>query len=181
MRRPFRPLARKIAAVAGSGLVAVALGISAASLSQGRNEALQLSWDGEHYSSSTSEAFFGTPVIVPGDSARRTLLVRNDGPSDAILRARITNVELTDDRAEGFYDKLLIDWNTGQTTMRQLAANGKTTIMDMQLAQGAETELTIGYHLPEDTTEGNRSGGPPRMAGFNVELDLVGMSVPTDD
>lgn len=178
MKRRLRPVFRKIAAAAGSGLVIFALGMSAASLSQGSDGAIQMSWDGEHYSSSTSEAFFGTPVVVPGDSVRRTLLVRNDGPSDAMLRARITNVELTHDRADGFYDKLLIDWNTGQTTMRQLAANGETNILEIRLAQGAETEITIGYHLPVDTVEGNRRGGPPRLAGFDVELDLVGMSTP---
>lgn len=181
MKRQLRPVLGKIAATGGSGLVIFALGMSAAALSQGSNNAMQLSWDGVHYSSSTSEAFFGTPVIVPGDSARRTLLVRNDGPSDAILRARITDVDLTHDRSDGFYDKLLIDWSTGQTTMRQLAANGETTIVDVQLAQGAEFEITIGYHLPEDTVEGNRRGGPARLAGFDVELDLAGMSTPGSD
>ena len=181
MNQRSRSVLQQLAAIVGGGLVLAALGMSAASITQGHDEAIQLSWDGEQYSSSTSEAFFGTPVVVPGDSVRRTLFVRNTGPSDAILRATITNVELTRDRADGFYDNLLIDWNTGQTTMRQLAANGETTIVDMQLAQGAETEITIGYHFPIDTTQGNRGGGPPRMAGFDVELDLAGASVPGDN
>ena len=177
-RRRSRSVLPRLAAIAGGGLVLAALGISAASITQGHNAALQLSWDGEQYSSATSEAFFGTPVVVPGDSVRRTLFVRNDGPSDAILRAKITNVELTQDRSDAFYDTLLIDWDTGQTTMRQLAANGETTIVDMQLAQGAETQITIGYHFPLETTQGNRGGGPPRMAGFDVELDLAGATTP---
>ena len=179
MKRQLRPVVEKMAATAGSGLVLFALGASAAAFSQANNNAMQLSWDGVHYSSSTSQAFFDTPVIVPGDSARRTLLVRNAGPSDAMLRASITNVDLTHDRSDDFYDQLLIDWNTGQTTVGQLAANGETTIVDVQLAQGEEFEITIGYHLPQHTVEGNGRGG--RLAGFDVQLDLAGMSTPAGD
>ena len=175
-----RSFQHKLLAVTGSGLILIALGVSATSAIQQHNAALQLSWDGVQYSSSTDEGFFGTPIIVPGDSARRTLLIRNDGPSDAILRGVIHNVALTHDRADGFYDKLLIDWNTGQTSMRQLAANGETTIVDMQLGQGEEIELTIGYHFPVETVEGNAQGEKQRLAGFDVRLEIVGMS-PTDE
>src|SRR5690606_40417791 len=65
------------------------------------DEAIQLSWDGRTYTSVTAESFLGTPVSVPGDSASRTLLVRNDGPTAGTLRASIVNVELADpDRSE---------------------------------------------------------------------------------
>src|SRR5699024_1902204 len=53
-------------------------GQGAASGNEVLTEAVQLSWDGSSFASSTLENFFGAPVSVPGDSATRTLLVRND-------------------------------------------------------------------------------------------------------
>src|SRR5690625_2784773 len=55
---------------------------------------INLSWDGDSQASSSTESFFGTPVLVPGDSGTRTLLVRNDGPTDATLRARTAGLQL---------------------------------------------------------------------------------------
>ena len=178
MKPAFRQVLAKIMAAAGGGLVVFALGVAGASLSLGHHHALQLSWDGEHYWSSTSDAFFGTPTVAPGDAAQRTLLVRNNGPSDAILRATITNVELTGDHTEGFTQDLMVAWDTGQASMAQLADNGDTLMLELHLPQGAETEITLGYHLPVTTVDGNRAGAPAPMASFEVQLDLVGMAAP---
>src|SRR5699024_1738639 len=78
-------------------------GQGAASGNEVLTEAVQLSWDGSSFASSTLENFFGAPVSVPGDSATRTLLVRNDGPADATLRATIVNVNLLGPGAAGVH------------------------------------------------------------------------------
>lgn len=162
------------------------------------SKAIQLSWDGSGYSDTTTETFVGFPVAVPGDITERTLQVRNEGPTDGTLHVSITNVDLLDPDAEDlhhnpnhtppddsgryadagdqgdFYADLLIDWNGGRSSIKDLDAAGDTQILEITLPRGETTPVTIGYELPSDSTSGNKANVDPRLGKFDVELSLGG-------
>jgi len=159
---------------------------------------IQMSWDGTKYADTTVESFLGSPVTVPGDTATRKLLVRNDGPTDATLRATIVNVNLKDPDAPdvhhnpthvapnssgnyrgagdqgNFYDDLMIDWDDGRASMTQLDDNGDTRILEIGLKQGEAVPITLGYDFPITSTSGNQANVAPRLAAFDVLLELGG-------
>ena len=160
------------------------------------DEAIQLSWDGRTYTSVTAESFLGTPVSVPGDSASRTLLVRNDGPTAGTLRASIVNVELADPDApdvhhnpehrspgEGyggagaqgdFYDDLRVRWAGGSASFTELHEQGHTPILEIDLDTGEQVPINLAYELPLAATSGNRANVAPREASFDVLLEIGG-------
>ncbi len=200
------------AAVLAAGLTGLLAGPAAATPTDPApgdySETIELSWDGSSYAATTTESFLGTPVAVPGDSATRTLLVRNDGPTDATLRATIIDVQLLDPGAPdvhhnpehvapddsgrytgsgdqgNFYDDLQVGWGSGHASMTQLAANDQTQILQIPLAQGSQVPITIDYELPLAATSGNQANVSERLASFDVLLELGGnlpTSPPTDD
>src|SRR5699024_8263843 len=162
------------------------------------SEAVQLSWDGSSYAATTTESFLGTPVTVPGDNATRTLLVRNDGPTDGTLRATIIDVQLLDPDAPdvhhnpehvapddsglytgagdqgSFYADLRVGWGSGSASMTQLAGNGQTQILQVPLARGEQVPITLDYVLPLAATSGNQANVAERLASFDVLLQLGG-------
>lgn len=138
---------------------------------------IQLSWNGSDYADTVVESFVGTPVAVPGDSAQRTLYVRNDGPSDGTLAVTITRVELLDPDAsldDSFYDDVIVDWGTGSGSLTAIDDAGDTSVLTRPLAMGETTEVTIGYDFPVDATSGNRSNVGDRQASFDVVFTLGG-------
>lgn len=159
---------------------------------------IQMSWDGTHYADTTVESFLGSPVTVPGDTATRELLVRNDGPTDATLRATIVNVRLMDRDAPdvhhnpdhvapdnsgnykgagdqgNFYDDLMIDWDGGRASMTQLDDNGDTRILEIPLKHGEVVPVTLDFDFPITSTSGNKANVAPRSAAFDVVLELGG-------
>ncbi len=190
------------AAVLAAGLTGLLAGPAAATPTDPAPgdyaETIELSWDGSSYVATTTESFLGTPVAVPGDSATRTLLVRNDGPTDATLRATIIDVQLLDpgapdvrhnpapvaadasglyavaDDQGSFYDDLQVGWDAGQASMSQLADNGQTQILQVPLASGEAVPITIDYVFPVAATSGNRANVSERRASFDVLLELGG-------
>lgn len=164
------------------------------------SKAIQLSWDGGDYGDTTTESFVGFPVAVPGDSTERTLMVRNEGATDGTLHVSITNVDLLEPEAEDlhhnpnhtapndsghytdagdqgdFYADLLIDWNGGRSSIKELDAAGDTQILRIDLPRGETTPVTIGYELPIDSTAGNKANVDPRLGKFDVVLSLGGDS-----
>lgn len=199
--RPTR--AGAAAAALATGLVGLLAGPAAATPTSpaadaDHSEAVQLSWDGSSYAASTTESFLGTPVTVPGDNATRTLLVRNDGPTDGTLRASIIDVQLLDPDAPdvhhnpehvapddsglytgagdqgSFYDDLQVGWGSGSASMTQLADNGQTQILQIPLARGEQVPITIDYELPLAATSGNQANVAERLASFDVLLQLGG-------
>ncbi|WP_120003240.1 LPXTG cell wall anchor domain-containing protein [Nesterenkonia muleiensis] len=186
---------------AGAGVLTASLlgaAMAAASASPAYDDSIQLSWDGSTYAATTTESFVGTPVAVPGDQATRTLVVRNDGPTEGVLHAVITNVELLDPDSEDvhynpnhqapdesgyysgaghqgdFYDDLTVSWSTGEASMTHLDASETTEILTTDLAPGEETEVSIGYEFPIEATSGNTANVDPRSASFDVILTLGG-------
>src|SRR5690606_987841 len=91
-------VSRVLSTVAAAAL-AVGLCAGGAHAAVPYDESIHMSWDGTTYTGVTTESFLGTPVAVPGDSASRTVLVRNDGPATGTLRASIVNVDLLDPAA----------------------------------------------------------------------------------
>ncbi|MBD8061596.1 hypothetical protein [Oceanitalea stevensii] len=182
-------MSRVLSTVAAAA-VAVGLGAGSAHAAVPYDESIHLSWDGTTYTGVTTESFLGTPVTVPGDSASRTVLVRNDGPATGTLRASIVNVDVLDPAApdvhhasgedEGsFYDDLVLRWPGGSASFAELDANGTTPVLEVELAKGREVPLTVGYELPVGATSGNRANVAPRSASFDVLLE-IGAELPPE-
>ncbi len=152
-----------------------AAGADQSAASADHSRAIQLSWDGSSYSDATTESFVGFPVTVPGDSTSRTIMVRNDGPTDGTLTVSIVDVELlTPTIDDDFYSDLLIDWQTGRSSIRDLESAGTTRIIEMPLPQGETTPVTIGYDFPREATSGNKSDVGERQGRFDVLFQLGG-------
>lgn len=180
----------RVLSTVAAAVLAVGLGAGSAHAGVPYDESIHMSWDGSTYTGVTTESFLGTPVAVPGDSASRTVLVRNDGPATGTLRASIVNVDLLDPAApdvhhasgedEGsFYDDLVLRWPGGSASFTELDANGVTPVLEVELAKGREVPLTVGYELPEPATTGNRANVAPRRASFDVLLE-IGAELPDE-
>lgn len=196
-------LIRTAGAVAAGALAAGLVSVLAAPASAAPDDhdytrSIELSWDGTGYADVTTTSFLGTPVSTPGDSATRTVLVRNDGPTDGTLRATITNVHLLDPDAPdvqhhpnhvapddsglyagageqgNFYNDLQVGWDAGQASLTQLADNGDTQILLIPLEQGEQVPIMIDYDLPAAATSGNVANVSARLATFDVKLELGG-------
>lgn len=191
---------------AGRGLLALVAGVVGAlaatpAAAADPDDALQatwdgptvnLAWDGSAYTTATT-TFSGTPVAVPGDAQGRTVTVVNDGPSDATLRGWVQGARLLDPGAPDvhhrtgepmgdFYSDLTLSWRsasaTGSSSFRDLAAAGATQVVQIPLARGASTQLTVVTALPLAATSGNRANVAPREATYEVLLRLDGRTTP---
>lgn len=172
-------LPRTLATLTIAGLLALSTATAAEAAPS--DAAIQMSWDGSAYSDTTTETFVGFPVTVPGDSTSRTLTVRNDGPTDGTLKVSIVNVDLLKaDIPDEFYDDLRIDWKRGSSSIKELAAAGTTRIMEIPLAKGETTPVTIGYDFPIEATSGNKSNVGSRQGSFDVLLELGGDATDPD-
>jgi hypothetical protein len=162
-----------------AGLVSFAVAAPAAALSpEWEGPTVNLAWDGTTYVTA-DHSFVGTPVVVPGDRAVRSLRVTNDGPTTGVLRAWVQQVQLLEPAVDdGFYDDLRLDWATasatGAASFRQLAQAERTQIAQTDLGAGESTVVTVGYAFPAGSTTGNRSFVGPREASFVVHLDIRG-------
>ncbi|WP_022870290.1 hypothetical protein [Yaniella halotolerans] len=173
--RPRRYLA------AGVAIVALLVGVTApaAAAPVVAESPVQITWDASDNGSATAKSFFGVPVVVPGDSAHRSLTVRNGGPSDGTLTARIVNVQLAgSSTGVSFYDDLEIHWAGDSASMRELHNNGETQIVHDALAQGSQTEVTLEYLFPRDAASGNHANTASHRASFDVEFQISG-ALPT--
>lgn len=172
---------RRVLTSAGLLLMTLVPAVPAAATAVGRDgAALSLDWDGTTRAT-TDLSFVGVPVAVPGDRARRTMTVRNDGPTGGTLSAWVTQVSLLDPPAsgdDGFYDDLRLGWSTASATddasFRALADAGDTLIVRTHLARGASTRIEVDYELPLAATSGNRSLAGPRQASFVIRAQITG-------
>lgn len=186
-----RPLTRAILGATAAGAATLALATTAAAEPVDYSESIALSWDGVHYTTSTAHNFLGTPMIVPGDASTGTLLVRNDGPTSGTLRASIVNVQILHPEApdvhhnpdhpgaqpdgEGnFYDDLALSWEGGSASFTELDAGGRTEILQVDLEEGEQVPITLSYGFGVEATSGNRANVDPRLASFDVLLEIGG-------
>ncbi|MGL3806858.1 hypothetical protein ACSYDW_12260 [Paeniglutamicibacter sp. R2-26] len=191
MMRTTPLFTRSAAALSAFGVAVLAFtapasAATAAPTAQGK-DVIALSWDGTDYTTVIGGSFVGVPVSVPGDSAERTLMVRNDGPSGGTLRASIVNVKILDPEAVdardlghgpedqgNFYDDLRLGWNGGSSSFTDLASRAETKIYDVDVAKGQTVPITIDYRFPIEATSGNKANVAPREASFDVRLTLSG-------
>ncbi|MBO3094183.1 hypothetical protein [Cellulomonas dongxiuzhuiae] len=197
MRRPARAFGVLVAGVVATLLAspAAAAGYGEALVTTWDGPTVNLAWDGSSYTTDSS-SFSGTPVVVPGDMQGRTITVTNHGPTDATLRGWVQDVTLLDPDAldiyhstgvpQGdFYADLTLAWSTasseGRSSFRQLAAAGATQVVDVPLARGASTQVTVVTALPLTATSGNRANVAPREATYEVLLRLDGRTPPASE
>lgn len=148
---------------------------------------VHLAWDGGTYDTATA-SFLGDQVVVPGDVAGRTVTVRNDGPTTATLRGWITDVVLGDAGAPDagppagagdFYTDLTVAWRSasarGSASLRDLRRAGRTPVVEVPLARGEATRITLLSTFPLEATSGNGARGGPYGARFSVLLELGGV------
>lgn len=196
------------AAVMSVILTSVAvLGLSAspAMADPANDAAVGLSWDGSAYGATTTVSYFGTPVSVPGDSATRTLQVRNDGPTAGYLTAKIVNVDLRTPEAVdthhnsqhtapdssglygdagdqgNIYDDIRVNWSAGSASLSELNTSVTTQLMRVPIERGAVVPVTLVYEFPVASTSGNQANVDLREASFEVELKIEGDSKPTPE
>ncbi|GAA2179937.1 hypothetical protein GCM10009847_15830 [Leucobacter tardus] len=192
--------------VAASALALMLAGIAAPAFAAPPvapgTDAIGLAWEGSGDAVVTAESFVGTPVAVPGDHTKRTLHVRNDGPTAGTLRASITDVELRDPDADdrrrpvggasdatgtagagvdqgNFYDDIEVSWRGGSASLSELARNGETPLLEIPLERGESTEISIGYAFDPAATSGNLANVAAREASFDVVISLGGDADPT--
>lgn len=178
----FRRGASFISALGIAAIACTAATSASAATVPEPTDVIGLSWNGQDYTSMIGGSFVGVPVSVPGDSARRTLMVRNDGPSSGTLSASIINVKILDQDAAdhgNFYNDLRLGWDGGSSTFTALAAKPETQIYEIPLAQGAVVPLTIDYRFPVEATSGNQANVSRREASFDVKLTISGDAKPT--
>lgn len=161
-------------------VVLAALALGGPSAAQAADATIGLAWDGTT-PVTASTSFLGLPVTVPGDRAGRTLTVRNDGTTPAVLRAWVRDVRLqapAQGSDDTFYDDLTLRWDGGGVrgagAFRTLADDGATLVAVTRLAPGGRTDLELTYELPTDAESGNASRVGGRSASFVVHVHLEG-------
>ncbi|GAB3267819.1 LPXTG cell wall anchor domain-containing protein [Arthrobacter pigmenti] len=113
-----------------------------------------------------SMPLFNETSIVPGDSGKQAVAVRNDGPANGVLTASIVNVELGGNPADPFYDELLLN---GQSVSEY--EHRKTAVLKTQLDRGETTTVDLAYLFPEDSVSGNGSDAEMKVS-FDVVLQI---------
>lgn len=162
-----------IAIIAAFSFILVAPNVSYAD----NNDAIQLQWDEqETYTSDTSESFIKIQTIVPGDSDKRTLHIKNNGPTDGNLKISIVNVQTNDRKNDSFYNDLKITTKFAHEKNYSLQelVNNKTTVIDTQkIKKDQVQDVTIGYNFDINATSGN-SSNEQKTATFDVYIELIG-------
>jgi len=146
-----------------------------------------LAWTGKRYATAES-SFVGEPIVVPGDRASRTALVRNDGPSDAIATVRIetSSVDAVGPRGTAnteLKDLIHLTWDvsgtTGGATWGEIARReGGIDTIQVPVARGQEFPITVGYYFPVDATTGQNWDPSSEVLGFTVRVQMEGDTAP---
>jgi hypothetical protein len=138
-------------------------------------------WDGQGSRSIVVTGdLWGDVLVVPGDSGRAGVSVRNDGPTAGTLTASIVDVTVhrsPDDPAwidDLFYDHLTIDG----IPVTELEGR-RTLVRSVPLAAGETTEIPLVFGFEGWT--GNRTGGGLDPSGTVVNPDGVGFREVTFD
>ena len=138
-----------------------------------------LDWAGATYVTA-SDTFVGSPVIVPGDAARRTAMVRNVGPGDAeaIVQLRNTTINPPDAVDTHLDDLVHLTWvingESGDAVWSAARARDPIAEVRFRLPQGAEFPVTVGYYFPVSATDGKNLGEPSSDLSFDVSVTLTG-------
>ena len=127
-------------------------------------------------------SFVADSVVVPGDRAQRTLLVRNDGPTAAIATVQFSGVVIDiPDSARNYNLANLIHLNlildgtqTISPTWQQVAdAIDEPLKLTLQVPQGGVFSVTAGYSFPITERGGQSHGQPSTRLSFGVMITLT--------
>jgi len=121
-------------------------------------------------------SFLGPSVIVPGDRLERTLLVRNDGPSQAWATVRITHP--THSAAIHELESLVhLTWQVNgvshdMTWQELLESDDAAVATQFPVGQGDKFAVKAGLYFPIEATGGNQTGNASHTLSFVVEISL---------
>ena len=120
-------------------------------------------------------SLLGEVVVVPGDSGRAVLRVRNEGPTAGTLTASVVDaVAHREPGGEGWTDDAFYD----DLTVNGIPASrleGRTTVVhEAELERGATVDVPVVYDLPVDATTGNRALVGERVFSFDLLLRIAG-------
>jgi hypothetical protein len=77
-----------------------------------------------------------------------------------------------------FYDDLTLRWRTASETdsadFTSLAATNRSQILEMPIARGGSTTITLVYEFPFNATSGNGANVAERRASFDAYLEIKG-------
>ncbi|MCL1923535.1 MAG: hypothetical protein FWG15_06760 [Propionibacteriaceae bacterium] len=143
-----------------------------------------LSWDSSSYGIA-GDTFVGHLVAVPGDRVERTAVIRNDGPSDAIVTVQILNVTTTNSSSTvntELEEIIELHWNvngsTGVEPWKDLREArdpaGVSRTVTFPLAHGAQFPMTLGFLFPSDSTGGRNLGEESSRLSFEVRIIMTG-------
>jgi hypothetical protein len=132
---------------------------------------VSVSWDGRGGHHTVPSALFGDVTVVPGDTARATILVRNDGPTDGILAVSIVNTQLHPHGA-GDHDSLAQDLRINGMPVDELV-RAPGTVHAGPIAEGATAAVPISYDFPAGAVSGNRADVGLVEVSFDVHLRIT--------
>lgn len=120
-------------------------------------------------------SLLGEVVVVPGDSGRAVLRVRNDGPTAGTLTASVVDaVALRDpDDASWVDDSFYDDLTVNGVPATQLEGR-RTVIHEAALGRGATVDIPVDYAFPVEATSGNRAFVGERVFSFDLLLRILG-------
>ncbi|MCA5895182.1 hypothetical protein LEP48_17780 [Isoptericola sp. NEAU-Y5] len=134
-------------------------------------------WTGEAGHLTVQGDALGIVTVVPGDAGATTVRVTNEGPSSGNLTASIVNASFGGADAD---DEFFRDLRINDVAAADLAGDDHV-IHEVELAQGATTEVPLTYEFPLEATSGNRAEVGERKFAFDVQLRITGDPSATRD
>jgi hypothetical protein len=146
-----------------------------------------VSWDSSSYGIA-GDTIVGHSVAVPGDRVQRMAVVKNDGPSDAMVTVQILNVTTTNSSSTvntELEEIIELYWNvngsTGAESWKHLRLSrdpgGVSHSVSFSLAQGAQFPMTVGFSFPSSSTGGRNLGETSSLLSFEVRIIMTGDTV----
>jgi hypothetical protein len=140
---------------------------------------VHVDWTGRTYRTVEAD-FVGDRVAVPGDRVSRTLTLRNDGPSDAVLTVALAvgqdlpagtaNPDLAQ-AVDLFWDVAGV---TGAERFATLLDRPTPTVAEVAVPRGGTARITLGFELPADTTAHLNAATDSTALTFRVEAQMQG-------
>ncbi|MDR0432997.1 MAG: hypothetical protein LBH48_06795, partial [Bifidobacteriaceae bacterium] len=144
--------------------------------------AIAFDWQGKAQTIATG-TFVGERLVSPGDEVYRTVLVRNEGPSDAKLLVAISNPSIQGVDGPILADILTLTWavdgTPGEANFAEMVAKNTLDLGSAPVGRCEEVPVTVGYKIPIEETRGAGSSGA--TVTFDVRLTMQGDADPTQD
>lgn len=142
---------------------------------------VHLDWRGAEYDTAQA-SFVGERVISPGDHIFRTLGVRNDGPSDAVMSVGLVLAETVPVLAANpeLGDEVTLFWDVagvrGSAPFSDLIAldDGRPELVQVQVPRGAEVPVTVGFDVPAALTTEMNGRDESSALRFDVRVQIEG-------